>query len=78
MVTGYTSFLESLDYYLAEMCLSVPETHGSEDVIEVVGGEEVLLLDVEEVEAELEHLDLVHLERRRLCDLVEVDVRKLQ
>ena len=55
----------------------MPESHCSEDVIEVVGGEEVLLLDVEEVEAQLEHLDLVHLQRGRLSDLVKVDVRKL-
>ena len=56
---------------------NMPESHSSEDVIEVVGGEEVLLLDVEEVEAQLEHLDLVHLQRGRLGDLVKVDVRKL-
>ena len=36
---------------------NMPESHCSEDVIEVVRGEEVLLLDVEEVEAQLEHLD---------------------
>ena len=34
----------------------MPESHSSEDVIEVVRGEEVLLLDVEKVEAQLEHL----------------------
>ena len=55
-----------------------PEAHRPEDVIEVVCGEEVLLLDVEEVEAQLEHLDLVHLQRRRLRYLLKVDVRKLQ
>ena len=62
---------------LLELLLGGSEAHGAEDVVEVVGGEEVLLLDVEEVEAELEDLDLVLLEGGRLGDLVEVDVGEL-
>ena len=57
---------------------AVPESHCPQDVVEVVGREEVLLLDIEEVETELEDLDLVRLKSRGLRYLVKVDVRELQ
>lgn len=44
---------------------------------QVIRSKEVLLLDIEEVEAKLEHFDLVHLESRRLLDLVEVNSGKV-
>lgn len=53
------------------------EAHGAKNVVEVVGTEELLLLGVEEVEADFEHLDLIHLERSGLLDFIEVDVGKV-
>ena len=56
-----------------ELLLAGSEAHGSQDLVQVVRGEEVLLLAVEQVEAGLEALDLVDLEAGDLVDLVELD-----
>jgi len=66
-------FVDLLQDFL-ELLLRRAETHGAEDVVEVVGAEEILFLDVEKVEAELEDFDLVDLERGGLGDFVEIYV----
>ena len=67
-----------LEYHVTTMNLKtalniVPEAHPPEDVVEVAGGEESLVLGVEHVEADLEHLDLVRLQTRHVFDLFKVD-----
>ena len=66
-----------LEYHVTTMnlktALIVPEAHPPEDVVEVAGGEESLVLGVEHVEADLEHLDLVRLQTGHFLDLVKVD-----
>jgi len=62
---------------LLQLLLAGPEAHGSEDVVQVIGTQKVLLPDVEQVEAELEDLDLVDLQGSGLGDLVKVNVGKV-
>ena len=45
-----------------QLLLAGPEPHGSQDLVQVVGRQEVLLLGVEQVETVLQALDLVRLE----------------
>ena len=49
------------------------EAHGSQNLVEVVRREELLLLRVEQVKAGLQTLDLVVLEPGGLVDLLEID-----
>ena len=44
-----------------QLLLAGPEPHGSQDLVQVVGGQEVLLLGVEQVETVLQAFDLVRL-----------------
>ena len=55
----------------------VPEAHPPQDVVEVDGREEALVLGVEHVEADLEHFDLVLLQTRDFFDLFKVDSREI-
>ena len=68
----HVACLRDMDITRALNCI-LPESHPPEDVVEVAGGEEPLVLGVEHVEADLEHLDLVRLQTRHVLDLVKVD-----
>ena len=58
---------------LHQLLLARSEAHRSQNLIEIVGRQELLLLRVEQVEAGLEAFDLVGFERGRLVDLLEID-----
>lgn len=52
----------------------LPESHGAHDLSQVVSREELLLLCVEQVEADFQALDLVIGQAGQLVDLLEVNV----
>jgi len=58
---------------LHELLLAGPEAHRAQDLVQIVGREELLLLRVEQIEAGLQALDLIGLEGRRLVNLFEID-----
>merc|ERR1711917_7342 len=59
---------------LLELLLAGPESHGPHDLVQVVGGQKLLLLCVEQVEAHLETLDLIDGEAGGFSHLVKVNI----
>merc|ERR1719237_1186067 len=57
-----------------QLVLGGPEAHGAHDLPQVVRREEVHLLGVKQVEADLQALDLVDGEPGGVADLLEVNV----
>merc|ERR1719468_153329 len=63
--------LVNLGQDVHQLLLAGPEAHGAEDLVQVISAKKFLFLGVEQVEAVLEALDLVHFEGGDLVDLVE-------
>merc|ERR1719384_1952856 len=59
---------------LSQLLLRWPEAHCPHDVAEVVSGEELLLLRVKQVKADLQTLDLIVVKIGLLIDLLKVNV----
>merc|ERR1719370_1617804 len=57
-----------------QLLLCGPEAHRPHDLAEVVGGEEILLLRVEQIKANLQTFDLINSEPGGVGDFLEVDV----
>merc|ERR1719370_2536622 len=57
-----------------QLLLGGTEAHGPHDLAEIVGGEEILLLRVEQIKANLQTFDLINSEPGGVGDLLEVDV----
>merc|ERR1719458_1333687 len=59
---------------VGKLLLRGTEAHRSHDLTEVIGGEEILLLRVEKIKANLETLDLIDSEPGGVVDLLKVNV----
>merc|ERR1719370_592550 len=57
-----------------QLLLRGTEAHGPHDLAEIVGREEILLLRVEQIKANLQTFDLINSEASGVGDLLEVDV----
>merc|ERR1712109_370452 len=57
-----------------QLLLCGTEAHRPHDLAEIVGGEEILLLRVEQIKANLQTFDLINSEPGGVGDLLEVDV----
>merc|ERR1712180_476789 len=68
------TILVDLMQQVLQLLLCGTEAHGPHDLAEVVGGEEVLLLGVEEIKAHLQTLDLIVRKVGRVVDLLKVDI----
>merc|ERR1711934_1217474 len=66
--------LINLEQQLLELLLGGSEAHGPHDLAEVISREEILLLGVEKIKANLQALDLVVGQVGLVIDLLEVNV----
>merc|ERR1712172_134504 len=66
--------LVNLEQQLLELLLGGSEAHGPHDLAQVISREEILLLGVEQIKANLQALDLVVGQVGLIIDLLEVNV----
>merc|ERR1712180_560362 len=68
------AILVDLMEQVLQLLLGGTEAHGPHDLAEVVGGEEILLLCVEEIKTHLQTLDLIMGKVGCVVDLLKVDI----